>query len=404
MPEVLDQPTTTEAPASTPTVVPPINTPFADIDRLFDEAATQNDTPTVTGQRPKEAPSPVPKPQKADPNLDKGKTETPATEKPAEKTAEKPKSGPAELRAAYENSKAKLKEYESKIKEYEEKLKAPPPPKDDPEKKELSERLTKREQRLKELEETLRNKAFEESEEFKTKFHKPFVDAYTTARAKVSALTITDAEGNSRRATPEDFDAIARMTNDDEAGEKAAELFGSKASIVLYHRERVQELNMARHTALEEWKKNASEREIQEKELNAKRQSEFKSLWEKKNNEVREKYKDWFSEQEGDEEGNKLLKDGYDIVDRAYSDDANMTQEERIDAHAAVRNRAAGFGRLAYRYVSLQKENAQLKKELEAFKASVPKPGDKDGQDVSVESDDPFDAIDKKIDAIALPS
>lgn len=310
----------------------------------------------------------------------------------------------AEFRAKFENNLAKLKEAELKIKEYEEKLKTPPPPKEDPEKKELSERLTKREQRLKELEETIRNKAFEESEDFKTRFHKPFVDAYTTARAKVGALTITDSEGNSRRATPEDFDAIARMTNDDEAGEKAFEMFGSKASIVLYHRERVQELNMARHTALEEWKKNASEREIQEKEIATKRQSEFKSLWEKKNNEVREKYKDWFSEQEGDDEGNKLLNDGYAIVDRAYSDDANLTQDERIEAHAAVRNRAAGFGRLAYRYVSLQKENAQLKKELDAFKASTPKTGDKDGQKIDVLSDDPFDAIDKRIDAMAMPS
>ena len=76
--------------------------------------------------------------------------------------------------------------------------------------------------------------------------------------------------------------------------------------------------------------------------------------------------------------GNQRLAKGFELADRAFSENPlapNLTAEQRrsiVERHAAVRNRAAAFGRLVYQNDQLTTERDALKKELAEFKSTVP--------------------------------
>lgn len=386
------------APPSAPTSAPdappadvkqPLHNAFEDLDKMLEAKEPEAKPPTPKKAPEKKAPQQqVKEPPKQEPREPREPQEPqdPENKPPEQKTDDAPRQ-PKELRAAYETLKAKTKTLETELAQLKAERAKPAP--EDPEKKTLGERVQQYEKRLKELDEELKYAAYERSPEYQEKYEKPFIDAYQTGREKTARLKITDAEGNVRQATAEDFDRIVRISDDDHAAELAAEMFGQKASVVMYHRERVQELNAARYRATEDYRKTGSERFKKASEEATARQTKLRELWEQENTRIREKY-EHFKPQEGDEEGNRLLEQGYQLADLAFSDQLQQEpMEKQISVHAALRHRAAAFGRLVHQNKQLSTKVAELEKELAEFKESTPGDGapDTPGRGPSREED-----------------
>ena len=297
----------------------------------------------------------------------------PDTEEQAEIPGDKPgKAVPApELRKAYQDLKAKHAQLQ---KEYETFKTAP---REDPEKKTLAERLDAAEKRRQALEDDLRTTAYERSQEFKEKWQEPFLQSYQFGRDRTAAFKVTDGEGNIRQGTPEDFDYIMQIQDDDQAAQVVEQMFGSlKGAVIMNMRNKVHELNGHRVRALQQAQQMSGEREKIKTESEAKQKTMLNDMWGKLNTAAQEKYPHWFKEQEGDEEGNNLLRKGYELADKAFLDNGNSPPEELVKVHSALRNRAAAFGRVAYQLKQREARIAELEKELASYKESEPGSGD----------------------------
>ncbi|HUD75875.1 MAG TPA: hypothetical protein VMQ76_12455, partial [Terracidiphilus sp.] len=110
---------------------------------------------------------------------------------------------------------------------------------------------------------------------------------------------------------------------------------------------------------------------------------EVSNLWKEHVVGAIEKYSHWSKPVDGDEKGNALLEKGYALADKAFSDFNVMNPKldkaqraELVKAHAAVRNKAAWFDRLAYQHSQTKAQVKALEAKLAEFEASVPKGGD----------------------------
>lgn len=384
-------------PAGAPTTPQPFNDAFSDLEGFTSAPGDEGPPKTGKSKTPDmpptdkgevEVPDVEPKPE------DKAHDKTPqdkAPEKPPQdKTPEKPKSRIVELSKAYEGLKAKHRQLEQDLLAKNAEIEAiKSKPVEDPEKKSLQERLTEREERLSDLENEIRFSRYESSQEYKEKYEQPFVDAFQTGRQKTASLKIVEQKNEetgeilspARQATAADFDRIAMIADDDAATELAHQMFGNKAPLILYHRERVQELNNAKSKAIEDYRKHGSEREKQFAEQSKAQREKMVGMFNQITNQAIEKFPELFKPMEGDDKGNELLKKGFDLVDAIFKGDPNQIPPDKLVAmHAAIRNRAAGFGRLLHQKRGLEAKVAELEKELEEYRGSEPGAGDGDGK------------------------
>ncbi len=328
-----------------------------------------------------DAPAAPPKPEDSPDPQDTPGDDTPATD-PNQRQEQQPRPmKAAELKQNYERLKSEMTKREARIAELETKLKTPA---EDPERKRVEERLTAAEKRATELDEELRFSNYERSTEYKEKYEAPFHNAYQQGRNKAASLKVTDIEtGQARQGTAADFDAIARMTDDDAAAELANTLFGNKSAMVLFHRERVQELNGARVQALDEFRKNGGEREKQRAEMRTKQQTELATAFSTASREGVEKYPQWLKPVEGDTKGAEILANGMRLADIAFGTqptDANgspitISATDRAKLHAAIRNKAGGFDHVVHLLNQQKALNKELKTKLKQFESSEPGAG-----------------------------
>lgn len=332
---------------------------------------------------PKETPPEVPK---VDTESDLKQQDKPPQQKqelkgkPDEKS-DKGQNPNALLRTALEKEKKQRIQLEAQLKELREVQ-----PSDHPSVKSMQQRLEAAEKRRDELETEMRFSNYERSSEYKDKWEKPFMDAYSIGRQKVAGLEIAeiidDATGQvvqkARPATPEDFDRIMAISNDREASKLAGQLFGEDKHLVLFHREKVMDLNRSRHNAIEEYRKTGSERAIQESEMTKKQVEARNGLWKQANEALEEKFSKWLKPQDGDDEGNQILETAIKQANAAFADNPNMSQEDRVRLDALVRNRAIAFPRAAYLNSKLESRVQELEAELAQFKSSEPRNGEGD--------------------------
>jgi hypothetical protein len=375
IPQIEAPPATPPAPTTSISVTPatvdkgkPVDPPKPGSarERLY-QAAQQ----TAAKNSPKPAETPKKVEEKVEPKIE------PKVEKPAEAAKDEPKEKV--------NPWSKLKEKEGIIsdlqKQLEESKKSLAP---ESERKAIAERLQKAETRAKELEDEIRYVNYQKTEEFQTKYQQPYNKAWELATAEMSEITLTDPTSSQvRMATAEDLLTLVNLPLD-KARDIADSLFGKFADDVMAHRKEIRNLFRIREAALEEAKKTGAEREKQLAEQSNRETSErsgaVKQAWEKANQDAvaHEKYGKYFVPVEGDQQGNQRLAKGFELVDRAFTEnplDPKLTAEQRagvINRHAAVRNRAAAFGRLVYLNEQLESKVAELQKELDGFKSSEP--------------------------------
>lgn len=292
-------------------------------------------------------------------------------ETPPSKPAEKGQP-PAQLRKAYEELKAKHAELEKKLSEA---------PKEDPEKRALSESLKAREARIKELEEEQKFYAYERSEEYKEKYQKPYEEVSAAATARAVKIKVPGEDGQSRPLTDKEFWSIVGIPDDEEALAVAEKVTGSpsKAALLVSMRNDITSKLEAGNKAKEQYRATAAEREKKFQEDSARQRIEQENFarmraenFQKMNQEAAKKYPKYFAPEEGDEKGNALLQKGFELVDAVFGDSSKIPPDKLVQYHSAVRNKAAAFDRQVYKLGKATARIAELEKELAAFKASGP--------------------------------
>lgn len=238
--------------------------------------------------------------------------------------------------------------------------------------------------RAKELEDEIRYVNYAKSPEFKEKYEKPYQQAWSKAMTELREITIEDPNtGASRQITPNDILELVNLPLG-KARELAQTTFGDFADDVMAHRKEIKNLFEAQAGALESARNQGEERQ---KKMLEQYQASMETLnkqigetWTKANESFTkdEKYGKYFTPVEGDQEGNQRLAKGYELADRAFKEnplDPKLTPEQResiVKRHAAVRNRAAAFGRLVAMNEKSRARIAELEAELAKFNGSTP--------------------------------
>lgn len=251
------------------------------------------------------------------------------------------------------------------------------------ERKTISERLEKAEKRTAELEEVIRHVNYEKSAEFRDKYDEPYNRAFRNAMNELSELTVEDGNGNARPIAPDDIIHLATLPLRERKA-MATQLFGEFADDVMNQVKEVKNLGQARQAAIEENRKVSAEREKQQYEQSTKQateiQNQIRHAWNKENESAPHHpvFGEYVRPVEGDQEGNLSLAKGFELVDNAMllnPHDPNLTPEQRaaiVRKHAAVRNRAAAYGRLVKWLKAARSERDELKAELHKLKDSEP--------------------------------
>lgn len=256
------------------------------------------------------------------------------------------------------------------------------------EKTEFTTKITELQKKLEEHESNLRFTDYQKSEEFKSKYQKPYEEAWVRAMNELGELTVTDpTTGNERNVSAEDMMELVRLPLA-QARSRAQEVYGDFAEDAMVHRKEIRNLFSQQQQALEDAKKNGAEWEKQRNEKAAAERTatttQIRDMWSKFNEAATkdEKVGHFFRPVDGDEEGNKRLAKGYELADKAFSAnplDPRLTPEQRaevVKVHAAVRNRAAAFGRTMYQLQKANEMIESLKKQLGQFKSTVPGAGE----------------------------
>lgn len=259
--------------------------------------------------------------------------------------------------------------------------------------------------RLEEYEIELRYQDYTKSEEFKEKYEKPYQQRFDRAVDEVKELYVNLEDGSSRPATEKDFERILGADKT-EVKALARKMFGDEDyRDVLEHRRDLIEMNRKATQDAKNYRENANKRELERASKKLEADTQLKRLWEKANEEIPEKFPQYFKPIEGDDEYNAALKQGYEIIDAAH--DPNLPIEEKVARLAGARHRAAG-----YRAQVLLRKRAEARvKELEevvkGYEESAPKGGAGRGEGSRVtggESNGEIPDIAAEIDAIEARS
>lgn len=259
----------------------------------------------------------------------------------------------------------------------------------------VTKRLQDAEERAKKLDEEIKYIDYSKSSEFVEKYQKPYLEQWAKVERDITQLTVTDNEGNVRKATVQDFLAIANMPAGD--GDAAAEAwFGKSAQRVLRHVDKMRDLSESQQKALEDARKNGSERQTQQTEaVKTAREESYRFLQE--SIEEDEERHDFLKPKEEDDEWNGALTKSKTFVEEAINSrpsDPKLTSEQRkemVRKKAALRGRAIGY---TMRGVELKRANAtiaNLQAELAKIKETQPGPGNGSHTSSGVLITDPMD-------------
>jgi hypothetical protein len=335
----------------------------ADLSKFADKKATPTPTPDPKTPEPQKAPDKAPEPPKAG---EDDKTNAPEPDK-------KGKISPWKIVDEYKEKLAKAEAARLEIEKRaipEDKWKA----------KEAE--IEKATARLKELEDEIRYVNYSKSEEFKQKHEIPYQQAFTRAMSELGELQVQDGE-DVRSITPNDILELVNLPLA-KAYQLANEKFGDISHEVMAHRKEIRGLWDKQAQALEDVRKEGAERDKkfgeQRTQAMERMSSEIRETWSRSNEEITAdpKYGKFFTPVEGDENINQRLAKGFELADRAFSEnpaDPNLPADKRqaiVKRHAAIRNRAAAFGRLVYEVGQRDTTIAELQKQIAAFKSGEP--------------------------------
>lgn len=259
--------------------------------------------------------------------------------------------------------------------------------------------------------EHLRFVDYQKHPEFQEKYEKPYLDSWNRIMKRLAGVGVADTDGNTRPVDPKDIAEISRLPAD-QAIELAEQKFGKLGGWVAERVEELRQLDEARADALENAKKEGMTIQKQLSEADAIHQQKLNEFlaetWNKATQEIEthSRYGEYFKPKEGDDEFNARLESATEKVDKYWGKspkDPNLTPEQRaeiVKAHAAIRNRARGFGTQNLIIERLKTERDALKTELEQFKSSVPKTDGSQPENTNGQPANPWSAFEARMDKL----
>lgn len=346
---------------------------YDDLAGLDEPDQTTSQTPQPTGDDDDGSPPPEKPPEKPE-----GKTAEKTAEKPPEKATDKslppaPSTKPKakDLKIVYEEAKARIATLEPELAETKKKLELLEKAGPGSEVATLAKQLEASETRRKELEREIEFKNFEKSAKFEKEYQQPYVNAFKEALEEISEFQV---EGQDRAGNQNDLVEICRLPGG-EALKRATELFGDHvAGVIMTHRREIRRLAKAQEQALVDAKNNADSRMESEKAEVAKNTIKLQEVWQQAHSKLSKQFPHWVNAVEGDEEGNKLLVDGYKMVDRFFQD-PNLTPEQKVEMHAEIRMRVANHDRMGLRNKRLRLQLKDVQNKLAQYEQSTPPGG-----------------------------
>lgn len=238
--------------------------------------------------------------------------------------------------------------------------------------------------RSKELEEHIKYVDYQMSTEYKEKYEQPYARQWQTSMKELKGVTAQSEDGlGGREIAPQDLLDLVNMPLA-RAKVAAMEAFGDFAPDVMAHRQKIRELFDARTEALDKARTEGTERAEKMTREQTEKLSALSSEVEKtyraavESFESNPKFAEYFKPIDGDDEANAMLNKGYEMVDQAFKEnpmDPNLTSEQRasiVKRHAAVRHRAAAFGRAKHLLTKERLAHEATKKKLAQYESTVP--------------------------------
>lgn len=252
---------------------------------------------------------------------------------------------------------------------------------------EITAKMEQIQKRNKELEDQISFVDYSKSEEFQTKFVKPYNEAYYRAVNDFSQLRVRVPDGTDpetgetkfkfRPADDKDLIKLANMSLA-EMDEEAEAMFGKSAPRVIRHVERVRELAIAQQEALDSAAKNAEARRTEMANTQKLNSTKGREMFEAERKRLVEKYPKFFAKDEADPEGNELLDKGISMANRIFMrtpENTPKTAEEAVRLHALAYQKIANHDRLARKFKQARARVAELEKALAEYEESEPKGG-----------------------------
>jgi len=314
----------------------------------------------------------------------------PAPDKPAAKPAdsapkaEEPPPEPVfrtnrELKRAYETNKKTLNAAQARVQELEARVaeldsvaataKGDSGP--------LAEQLAASQKKIDEYEGRLRLKAYEESDEFKTKHLAPFKRAEARAFNDMKQLEYIEGtdeatgEQRIRAATENDFIELYNLPTG-KAYAFAKRVFGDSAQLAMNHYHTLHTAQDDMREAIADYRTRGAEAEKETQARTAQEREAADRMWRTANQDLQTKYFAELKVDADDAETKELLAKSYGTVDRLFSGNGTMTLAEKVGLQASVRQRAALFGVTRRQLVKAQAELAEANKTIEELRGSSP--------------------------------
>lgn len=279
----------------------------------------------------------------------------------------------AELRARYDETKTKLADLEPKLAQAERELaelRGRPAPDTKPLETELA---TLREQNAA-LQEEIRFVNYQKHPEFAEKYQRPYLEAWNKAVGEIEQLSITMEDGSTRKATANDFLALANAPLD-QLDDLAAQWFPKAAARVIRHVEKMRDLAEAQEAVLAEARKGAGAREQQMAAARKAADERVGNVYRQTTADLAQKFPKWFAPEEGDAEGNEILRKGFEYADSVLNG-SKLPAEEKAKRLAIIRAKAASHDRLASRLKSATARIRELEADLAEYEKSAPAGGE----------------------------
>ena len=318
-----------------------------------------------------DAPPATDKPTVADKGTDPAKADDAAPE-PVFRTNR-------ELKKAYEAGKKTLKTAQARVQELEARVaeldgiattaKGDTGP--------LAEQLAAAQKRIDEYEGRLRLKAYEESDEFKTKHLAPFKRAEARAFNDMKQLEYiegtdeTTGELRTRPANENDFVELYNMPTG-KAYALAKRVFGDSSQLVMQHYHSLHAAHEDMKEAIADYRTRGAEEEKQTQARTAQEREAADRMWRTANSDLQAKYFKDLGVDADDAETKELLAKSYSTVDKLFSGNGGMTMAEKVGLQASVRQRAALFGVTRKQLLKAQADLAEANKTIEELRGSSP--------------------------------
>jgi len=240
----------------------------------------------------------------------------------------------------------------------------------------ITKQLAAKEAELARLNGELQAEKFQKSPEYVEKYEKAYDFAARSARRLVENLSVrqedpSTGEETTRKASWDDFVKLYQNA-DGKADQNVIDMFGASAYRVQALLTDFQRRDGEMEIAMEEEKEKWQERQTSASAQRIRQGQELNQLWDRVNTDIKTKKPDWYSDRDGDKEGNELLKKGYETFDAYFRDRSKMKPEDVVVYEAHLRHRAAALPRMAREKTLLQEQVKQLEGKIRKLQGSGP--------------------------------